>query len=107
MLHIYLLTVRYTISYIHDVCNCAILHLATLLMTHPLHKLVKSCMRGQVKHHPSLLHILLHTFGTKPDVIETIAPAAPCPNVPNTFTTEVATSCDKSKKDDQTDQSDI
>ena len=76
-------------------------------MTHPLHKLVKSCMRGQVKHHPSLLHILLCTFGTKPDVIETIAPAAPCPNVPNTFTTEVATSCDKSKKDDQTDQSDI
>lgn len=91
----------------HNMCNHATLHLATLPMTHLLHKPVKSCTRHLVKHHPSPLHILLHTFVTKPSVIETITPAAQCPNKPNTFTAEMATSCNKSKKDDRMDQSDI
>ena len=92
---------------LHDICHRATLRLASLPATHLLHKPIRTCARHLVKHHPSPLHSLFHTFSIKADTLETITPALQCPNEPNTFTTEIAETRDDSKRDDIEDDSNV
>ena len=50
----------------------AALRLATLPVSHPLHKPVRNAANKLVKRHPTLLHDLMHRYGIKPEKIETI-----------------------------------
>lgn len=73
-----------------ETCHRAVLRLASLPKSHPLHKPISTCARRMVKRHASPLHNLLHTFGIKLDAYETIVPALLPPNKTNTFMTEIA-----------------
>jgi hypothetical protein len=51
----------------------AVLHLATLPTTHPLHNPVKQAASKFIKKHHTLLHEMMHTFKLKLDQMEKIS----------------------------------
>ena len=51
----------------------AVIRLATLPNTHPLHDPVKRAAQCFVKRHHTLLHEMMHTFKIKPELMEKIS----------------------------------
>src|SRR6266481_3179392 len=62
------------------VCHRVTLRLPALPKTHPLYKLVRASAHRDVHRHRSTLHQLLHAFGVRPDVYETVSPMTRPPN---------------------------
>ena len=60
----------------HKVCHRAAIWLATLPLSHPLHKPVQICTRWQAKCHLSPIHLLLRAYDVDPSKFEMIAPAS-------------------------------
>ena len=88
------------------ICYRAAIHMVTLPASHLLAKPLKTCANKLVRHHPSPIHHLLHTFGLKLDDFETIKPALQVPNKVPLFTTKIAESREESTEADEADEPD-
>ena len=88
----------------HKVCHRAAIRMATLPLSHPLHKPVQICTHQQVKHHLSPIHLLLRAYDTDPSKFEMIAPANRPPNCKYNVPTEIMSSREESKEADADDK---
>ena len=77
----------------------AALRLATLPMTHPLHKAVNQAAQRFVKRHHSLLHELMYKFNLKLKVMEKIAVMRQGPKWEPDMALRIADSKDLAKAD--------
>ena len=87
----------------HRFCHRATIRLATLPISHPLHKLVQICARRRAKWHLSPIHLLLRAYNIKPSEYETFSLADRPPNGKCIATTNIATSREESKEVDLED----
>ena len=76
-LHADVLPVKFLLQ---NICHRAILRMASLPPSHPLHKLVLTHTKRYIMSHRSPLHELAHIFGIAPQDLETITPASSLPN---------------------------
>ena len=83
----------------HRVCHRAVIRLAALPVSHPLHKPVHICARRRAKQHLSPIYLLLHAYSVDPSKYETIAPASRPPNRKHNMVTNIALSREESKED--------
>ena len=88
----------------HKVCHRAAIRLATLPLSHPLHKSVQICVRQRAKCHLSPIHLLLRAYGIDPSKFETIALASRPPNRKYNVPTEITSSREESKEADADDK---
>ena len=88
----------------HKVCHRATIQLATLPLSHPIHKLVQICAHRQAKYHLSPIHLLLGAYNVDPSKFETIAPASRPPNHKYNVPTEIASSREESKEANANDK---
>ena len=88
----------------HKVCHRAAIRLATLPISHPLHKPVQICTRWQVKCHLSPIHLLLRAYNIDPSKFEMIALASRPPNHKYIVPFEIASSREESKEADTDDK---
>ena len=87
----------------HRVCHRAAIHLATLPMSHLLHKPVCACTRQCMKRHLSPIHLLLCAYGIKPSEFETLSLADRPPNSKCSIITDIATSREEAMEADSED----
>ena len=85
----------------------AALRLATLPISHPLHKPVHQAAQRFVKRHHSPLHELMHRFKLKPNLMETIAAVRQGPKWEPDVAIRIADSKEKAKGEDLADQAHI
>ncbi len=83
-------------------CHRAATRIATLPPAHPLYKPARRCANRKVKRHKSPLHLLMQTYGIRPNDIENIraTPRNPALSHKRPFSTTIAKSKDESKKED-------
>ena len=76
-LHADVLPVKFLLQ---NICHRAILRMASLPPSHPLHKPVLTRAKRYIMSHCSPLHELAHIFGIAPQDLETITPTSSLPN---------------------------
>ena len=65
---------------LHRICHGAMLHLASLPASHPLHRPIITCAKWYIKTHCSPLHELAHIFEVTPQEIKMVSPPACSPS---------------------------
>ena len=82
------------------VCHRATIRLASLPLSHLLHKPVQICAHRRAKQHLSPIHLLLRAYDINPSKYEMGALASRPPNSKYTLVTVIAPSREESKEAD-------
>ena len=75
---------------LNNSCHRAVVWLATVPPSHPLHKPLCTSTKHFVKRHRSPLHYLTHIFSIDPDQVETITVTRRHPRTGNPFLIQIA-----------------
>jgi ribonuclease HI len=93
--------------FLHEICHRAMMRVASLPETHPLHKVIRYCAKRNVKRSKGPLHTLTHLYRIEPDKIERITPVRKAPTYGRPFKTIISNTREESLALDENDDAQI